>query len=152
MRQYDELQAMCAKNGYKFFDQGAYNLNIIAERTKACFDNGFTDRLHIAYRVGTKEKRVTTLLWTTCAGTLGLYGVFNPITTAGRNVKTGKVEVVKGVAVMKKGQYSGCYVFHDNYSNKYKYPYFEQVGPVQVYRDGKIDHIIDRDVKVKLRK
>jgi hypothetical protein len=128
-----ELKAICKEKGYAFFENGDYNLNIIAIRNDDLFDNRFTDTLYVAYKV----KGVWRLLvidWTTMPGTFG--GVFNPINVLG----------ITGTAVLKEGQYRGAYQFIDDANNVYVAPYFQQVKPVTVYRDGDRDEVFDRDM------
>ncbi len=127
------LKGICLAKGYAFFERGDYNLNIIAVRQDDLFDNRFTDKLYVAYKV----KGVWTLLeidWTTMPGTFG--GVFNPINVLG----------ITGTAVLKEGQYRGTYQFIDNIYNVYQAPYFAQVRPVTVFRDGDKDEVFDREM------
>lgn len=128
-----ELKAICLEKKYLFFERGDYNLNIIAVRNDDLFDNLFTDTLYVAYKV----RGVWQLLvidWTTMPGTFG--GVFEPITVFG----------ITGTAVIIEGQHRRAYQFIDNSNNVYTAPYFAQVLPVTVYRDGDRDEVFDRDM------
>lgn len=139
----DELRETIKSKGYNFFDN---SVNLIGERTSDNFTNKFTDYLHVAYHdYKCNQKQVVTIPQTTVAGTLGNGGALNPITTGGINVATGQQEVVKGVAILKEGQYSKTYQFIDSYVGWLYYPYFYQAAPVDVYRDGVINYTIDRD-------
>lgn len=128
-----ELRTICKEKGYAFFENGDYNLNIIAVRNDDLFDNRFTDTLYVAYKV----KGVWQLLvidWTTMPGTYG--GVYNPINVLG----------ITGTAVLKEAQYRGAYQFINDSNNVYGAPYFQQVRLVTVYRDGDKDENFDRDM------
>lgn len=143
MRSYEELKSTMERKGYAFFTN---SINLIGERTDDVFDNRFSDYLHIAYRDHLTGKRlVLTIPWTTLAGTLGKGGVLDPLTVGGMNVATGRWETITGVAVLKEGQYRRAYEFIDSYVGWLRYPYFQQVAPVDIHRDGNKDQIFDRN-------
>lgn len=130
-----EIEAICLSKKYAFFKVGDYNLNLVAVREDDFYDNRFTDKLYIAYKV----KGVWCLLvlpWTTMPGTRGKDTISQPITVLG----------ITGTAVLKEGQYRGTYQFIDNSSNVYGAPYFPQVKDVTVFRDGDKDFVFDRDI------
>lgn len=138
-----DLKDIVNSKGFTWFNNST---NLIAFRKKDYFDNKFSDKLFIAYHdYSSNEKKVLALDWTTLSGTLGKGGVFDPISAWGLNVKTGAWENVKGVAVLKEGQYLKSYKFVDSYTGFSKYPFFQQVAPVEVYRDGNKDIWIDCD-------
>jgi hypothetical protein len=62
------------------------------------------------------------------------------------------VDGVTGTAVIKPGQYPGAWEFHDTFDEFSKYPYFRQVGPVDYWRDGDkdlvIDHVQDQEDRI----
>ena len=143
-RTYEELAdtITSSKLNYKFFDKGAYNLNVIAERKDDVFDNAPSDVLHVAYRDEKLKPKVLTIKWTTMPGTVG--AVYTPITTGGINVKTGKWEVVTGVAALVEAQYLKTYKYVKNVDYWLKYSFLQQVKPVMVYRDSNRDNILNR--------
>lgn len=142
----EELRTIIKDKGYKFFDK---SVNLIGERTSDKFTNEFSDKLHIAYYDQNQNKNmVLTIPQTTKAGTLGEGGVYKPLTAGGLNVSTGQQEYIKGVAVLKEGQYQKTYQFIDSYVSQLYYPYFYQVAPVDVYRDNIINDYIDRNSPV----
>lgn len=139
----EKLREIIKGKGYNFFDN---SVNLIGERTNDDFTNTFTDFLHVAYHdYKQNQKRVLTIPQTTKAGTKGNGGALNPISTGGLNIKTNQWEYIKGVAVLKEGQYPKTYQFMDSYVGWLYYPYFYQAAPVDVYRDGIINYTIDRD-------
>ena len=127
----------CRKVGYVFFEQGDYNLNIHAIRTDDVFDNRFSDCLRILY----KEAGIWQVFeskWTTLAGTKGFGGEQSPLT--GAQTGTG----VSGVAVIVPNQYRRVYKFVDNYWQWLAYPFFQQVGNMQYWRDNDKNGIITK--------
>jgi hypothetical protein len=134
----NSLRATCQKLGYRFFEDGDYNLNLIAVREDDRFDNRFSDKLYIAYKVGGIWK-LETLEWTTLAGTLGFGGEQNPLTGA----QTGTD--LDGVAVMKEGQYRSAFKL---VRNGWSYPfikYIQQIREITYWRDNNRNGRIDRD-------
>ncbi len=132
-----QLKAICLKKGYAFFENGDYNLNMIAIRENDEFENTFSDTLHIAYKVNNVWELLTTK-WTTLAGTLGVGGEKNPLTAS--QTGTG----VSGTAVIVEGQYRSVYQFIDSYTGWLWYPYFNQIKPMKYYRDNDKDGKITR--------
>ncbi|MEB3214473.1 MAG: hypothetical protein VKL39_24205, partial [Leptolyngbyaceae bacterium] len=134
----NELKAVMAKKGYAFFEAGDYNLNIIAIRENDLFENTFSDKLLVPYKVN-GQWQILELNWTTIAGTLGRGGEKNPLT--GRETGTG----VDGVAVIVEGQYRRALQWK---SNGWRYPfvrYLHQIQPFNYYRDNNRDGKITRD-------
>jgi hypothetical protein len=117
------------KKGYAFFEAGDYNLNIIGVRNKQIFDNKFSDRLILLYKVNGIWRTLETA-WTTLAGTAGKGGEQNPLTA--QETGTG----VSGTAVIIPNQYRRVYKFVDNYFLWLSYPYFAQVNNMQYWRDN----------------
>lgn len=136
----ENLKKICQKKGYAFFENGDYNLNIIAVRENDNFENEFSDTLYVAYKVkGVWE--LYTSVWTTLAGTLGFGGEKNPLT--GQFTGTG----VDGVAVILEGQYRGAFRFENNLS-WLNFPYLRQVKPLKYLRDNDKNGLITRNGKV----
>lgn len=134
------LKNACQKLGYAFFENGDFNLNLIAVRENDVFENTFSDTLNIVY----KENGIWKLEkynWTTLAGTLGVGGEQNPLTAS--QTGTG----VSGTAVIVEGQYRGVFRFVDsnNYNTLWlQYPYFDQIKNMNYYRDNDKNGIISR--------
>jgi len=97
---YKSLENSIVKNDMKFFDKGEYNLNFAWIRNDLKADNHFADDLYIGYRENNVGK-VLNVKCTTIPGTKK--SLFNPIVVDG----------IKGTAVIKKGQYRGCWQFLD---------------------------------------
>jgi hypothetical protein len=114
------------RKGYKFFDKGDYNLNLIGIRNTTLYANSYDDILLNIYKVSGKwfweEFKITT--------DAGTHYLLNPI------VKH------KGTALVVPNQYSGLWEvgFHRN-----KYKALVQKGDVSVYRDNNRDKILDFD-------
>lgn len=111
------------KKGYIWNDAG----NLIGIRLDDTYTNGFTDigvitkgREFVAFPMSTKP---------------GIGKVLNPPTVAG----------VKGVAVMKEGQYIDLYQFNGPWWSGM--PFMLQTGPVVAYRDSDLNTTITRTVE-----
>jgi hypothetical protein len=114
--------------GFKVFLEGAYNLNIFGIRSANRVAGRFDDLLGCAYRESENGPLIVRY-WqaTTDPGT---YWLENPMRA-------------EGTAIYKPGQYRGAYEV--GYHNG-KYLALTQTGaPVQVYRDGDRDNILDLD-------
>lgn len=129
---YDVVKASYDAKGYRFFDDGAYNINIGFIRESDEFTNGLTDTGFIAYRDEKGEKRLFSAPATTKAGFSD--AIFKPKAVAG----------VVGVAVLVPGQYAGTWQFVDSYAGWLQYPYFQQIKDITVYRDFNGDKHIDK--------
>ncbi len=125
MRTYQDIQNAVTQKGYRFFDTGDYNLNIVLERTTDTLTNKFDDFLHVAYRVG-GDPRVLTIPATTKPGLNGSGAVLDPNP--------------KGTAILQPGQYVHTWKYLDTGEGNSHYPfdgeYFQQIAPVQVFRDA----------------
>jgi len=131
---YDKIKEAYSSKGYSFYDVGDYNLNIGFIRESDEFTNAFTDTFFIAYRE-MAIKRCYTAPATTKAGISK--ALLTPKVIAG----------MKGVAVVVPGQYSGAWQFVDSYTGWLKYPYFQQIKPIDIWRDPNGDTKIDKDQK-----
>lgn len=134
-RTYDEIVTAMQKLNYTFF-AGEKNLNFIWERTSDEITNKFTDFLHIAYQ-SQGENLVFTIPATTKPGIKG--SIDSPVTYEG----------VTGTAIIIPGQYHASWEFIDTPvppTGKH-YPldkeYFRQVKPVNYWRDGNKDLVVD---------
>lgn len=130
MLNYNMVKRVHAAKGYAFYDTGDFNLNIGFVRESNTFTDKLTDTFYIAYReLGVKRSFIAHA--TTKAGISP--ALLNPKVVAG----------MKGVAVVKPGQYRGCWRLVDSYLGWLKYPYLQQVKPITVYRDANADNTID---------
>lgn len=130
---YDKVKQIFDKKGYLFYDNGTFNLNIGFVRESDEFTNELTDTMFIAYRDEFLLRRCICLPATTKAGFSP--ALFNPKVVAG----------MRGVAVVKPNQYRGTWQFVDSYVDWLKYPYFQQIKPIDVYRDANGDKHIDKE-------
>lgn len=128
-RTYEELRNSLVRKGFKFF-LNELSLNFIWERTSDEITNKFTDFLHIPY-IEKGVKCIVTIPATTKPGIKG--STDSPVT----------VEGITGTAIIIPGQYEGAWEFRDTVKEFSKYPYFRQVGPVDYWRDGDKDLVVD---------
>jgi hypothetical protein len=126
-----QIKAIFQKKGYRFFQYGDFNINLVFVRESNEFTNKFTDTLYCIY----KEYGSWKVLQLPCSTKAGWWGgIFNPITVAGKT----------GTAVLVPNQYKGAYKFIDSYFGWLQYPYFHQIAPVKVWRDYDKDLQIDK--------
>ena len=124
----DQIKAVLARKGYKFFDSGSYNLNIIGVRMNKLKPDAFDDEIYFIYR--DEHARINVNCF--------------PITTeAGLDCLTTPVSS-KGTAILVPAQYSGMWELG---LHKGVYPALVQVRPVNVYRDNNRDDKFDFDPK-----
>jgi hypothetical protein len=131
------------KLGYIFFDEGDYNLNIIVIRENDFFENTFSDKLYVIYKVSGIWK-ILELPWTTLAGTLGFGGEQSPLTAA----QTGTGQ--DGVAIILEGQYRRALKW---IRNGWRYPfvkYLKQIKAFRYLRDNNRNYKIDRNLPVQV--
>lgn len=124
----DKIIKVCEAKGYKFFDSGEFNLNIIGVRSSVKTPNGFDDTIHFIF----KDKKGILVISSFPATTdPGLDYLKNPINP-------------NGTAILVPGQYPGMWQigFHQN-----KYEALVQAKPVKVYRDNDKDAEFDLDPK-----
>lgn len=118
----DVLRNTCKSLGYKFFENGDYNLNLIGIRAYPGTINKFDDLICLAYKVDGKWI-LDKLDATTDPGT---YYLLNPMQ-------------VKGTAILKEGQYPKAFVLG---LHKAK-PALVQNVPLPLYRDNNKDNVHD---------
>lgn len=129
MRTYEQIKAAVKAKNYVFFE-GDLNMNLIFERTNDLITNHFTDWLHLTYQEN-GENKVLSLPATTKPGLKG--SILEPVTVAG----------VTGTAIIIPGQYRGAWKWMDIYTGFSQYPYFQQIGLINYWRDGNKDMILD---------
>lgn len=122
-RRQDFKQVLESK-GYKYFQDGDMNLNIIGVRSPLK-GNEFNDAICVEY--WKKDNKYTYIA--PCTTDPGYKSLAHP-------------QNIKGCAILVPGQYRGCYKigFH-----KGQYEALVQCKPVKVYRDNNRDFFLDFD-------
>lgn len=118
-------QAVLSK-GYKWFENGDYNLNIVGIRnseTENQVTNKFDDCVTVSYKIG-GEWNFHCFKATTDPGTHWVENLLNK----------------NGVAILAPGQYRGS---HTIGLHQGKYEALRQKKPVKVYRDKNKDNVYD---------
>ncbi len=129
MKYKPEILKVLEKNGYKVFENGDFDLNIVAIRNKNTKANKFDDELLIAYK------------------NFGHWAVesFKVTTDPGTPYLKSKKMNKKGAAVLCEGQHLGAWSLA-----KHRGLYLslcQKRKPVPVYRDKNKDNTINRDKK-----
>lgn len=116
--QIDYFRHLFQTLNYKFFEEGSYNLNLIAIRHQES-DNTFNDIMYVVFKDYQMRWKVYQFTITTKAGA---YYLLNPMNS-------------DGTAIVVPGQYSKAYKLgiHKNY------PALVQSAPIRVYRDKNKD-------------
>ena len=115
--------------GYKVFESGAYNVNIIGVRSVDHKANSFDDVIHCVYK--DDDGAWVHKSWA-CTTEPGNYWLENPTN-------------VNGTAILVPGQYRGVWKI-DKHQGKYD-ALCQRNGKVKTYRDSNKDDIIDCDVE-----
>jgi len=122
----NRVQQIVEKKGYKFFEKGDYNLNIIGIRSEVSISNSFDDTLLCIFKKNNEwifnEYRITT--------DAGRYWLQNPMNN-------------KGTALLVPNQYRGVYGLR-KHNGDYE-ALCQSWGDVEVYRDNDRDMILDFD-------
>ena len=117
-----QIETAVKAKGYKWFENGDYNLNIVGVRngeTGTEVTNKFDDFLTLSYKVDGE--------WN--------YHCFDATTEPGKHWVE-NIMREEGVAVLKENQYRGS---HKIGLHQGKYEALRQQKPVQVYRDNDLD-------------
>jgi hypothetical protein len=117
-----QIETAVKAKGYKWFENGDYNLNIVGVRngeTGTEVTNKFDDFLTLSYKVNGE--------WN--------YHCFDATTDPGKHWVE-NIMREEGVAVLKENQYRGS---HKIGLHQGKYEALRQQKPVQVYRDNDLD-------------
>jgi len=118
----DSIESM----GYKFFNEGSYNLNIIGVRTNEDKVNDkFSDTMYVVYKDDKGNHIVKAYIITTYAGAHYFKYPMNP----------------NGTAILKSGQYRGAYKIG---KHRGKYSALVQAKVLPVYRDNNFDLVYDK--------
>lgn len=120
---YASVRAALERQGYAFFDQGDYNLNLIGVRAASRRPGPFDDRLLVAFRQA-GQPTVFAMALTTDPGASYLRAPIN----------------ADGAAILKPGQYRGMWEIGLHRS---KYTALVQRGVCTVYRDTNRDDTLD---------
>tara|TARA_Y100001937_G_C6972766_1_gene264082 strand:- start:3 stop:629 length:627 start_codon:yes stop_codon:yes gene_type:complete len=122
------LEQAVKSKGYKWFNTGDYNLNIVGIRnsdTKNKVTNAFDDTITVSYKIGRKWQ----------------YHEFDCTTDPGTHWVENILKA-SGVAILKPGQYRGS---HKIGLHQGKYEALRQMKPVHVYRDKNKDGVYDKN-------
>ena len=127
----DQIEETVLSKGYKWFDGGNYDVNIVGVRnssTEGRVTNHYDDCITISYKINNKWKfhcwKATT--------DPGLYWINHPMSK-------------KGCAILVPDQYRGVYKIDGHGKTRYK-ALCQRAGRVRVYRDGNKDDSYDYDV------
>ena len=122
----EQIETAVKAKGYKWFENGDYNLNIVGVRNAETLNevtNKFDDHLTLSYKVDGE--------WN--------YHCFDCTTDPGKHWVE-NVLSEKGVAILKEDQYRGS---HKIRLHQGKYEALGQQKPVTVYRDNNKDGTYD---------
>ena len=122
----EQIEAAVKAKGYKWFENGDYNLNIVGVRNAETLNevtNKFDDHLTLSYKVDGE--------WN--------YHCFDATTDPGKHWVENVLNE-SGVAILKENQYRGS---HKIGLHQGKYEALRQQKPVQVYRDNNLDECYD---------
>ena len=115
--------------GYKVFESGSYNVNIIGGRSTDHKANSFDDVIHCVFK--DEDGEWVHKSWA-CTTEPGNYWLENPTN-------------VNGTAILVPGQYRGVWKI-DKHQGKYD-ALCQRNGKVKTYRDSNKDDIVDCDVE-----
>ena len=121
----EQIKEAVVRKGYRYFESGDYNVNIIGVRnsdTKDKVTNRFDDTITLAFKIDDKWQ----YLEMDCTTDPGTHWVENCMLPD------------KGVAILKEGQYRGS---HKIRKHQGRYEALGQCRPVTVYRDNNRDDL-----------
>ncbi|WP_226648135.1 hypothetical protein [Microbulbifer variabilis] len=125
---YGNLQTAMLRKGYRFFDNGDYNLNLIGIRSADRNANTFNDRLAVAWRF----EGIPHCLVFAATTDPGTFWRENPAN-------------IDGTAILVPGQYSGVWQLG---LHRGQYRALVQRRPARVYRDNNRDTVLDVDAPI----
>ena len=120
----DNVRSVMEKKGYRFFESGIYNLNIVGVRRSTVEINKFDDYLLLIYKTSPSNWVIKTYPITTDPGTYWLLNPTNP----------------KGTAILIPDQYRSTWKIAKHQG---KYEALCQRKPVKVWRDDNRDRVLD---------
>ena len=121
-----QIETAIKAKGYKWFENGDYNLNIVGVRNGETLNevtNKFDDFMTLSYKVDGEWQ----------------YHCFDCTTDPGKHWVENIMREA-GVAILKENQYRGS---HKIGLHQGKYEALRQQKPVQVYRDNNLDECYD---------
>lgn len=127
----ERIVALMESKGFEVFEDGDYNLNIVALRSVEQDESGeavldvFNDMLVVFYKI----KGVWQAFYYKCTTVPGKYYFEHPMMKD------------FGTAILVPGQYRGAYILGQHYGK----PAMQQVGKVKLYRDKNMDDVMDLD-------
>jgi len=119
----DHIKRALETKGYKFFESGDYNVNIVGVRnslTKNKVTNAFDDLMTLSYKINGEWQ----------------YHEFDCTTDPGTHYMDSPILKSKGTAILKPGQYSKS---HKIRKHQGRYEALGQQNNVTVYRDNNRD-------------
>ena len=122
----EQIETAVKAKGYKWFENGDYNLNIVGVRNSETLEevtNKFDDCMTVSYKVDGE--------WN--------FQCFGCTTDPGK-YWTENLMNEDGVAILKENQYRSTYQIG---LHQGKYEALKQVKPVEVYRDDNLDNCYD---------
>lgn len=123
----EQIQKAVESKGYKWFNGGNYDVNIVGVRSIGNkVTNKFDDYLTISYKVDGVQ----------------YFYCWNATTDPGAYYMQKKLLSAKGCARLKPGQYRGS---HHIGLHQGKYEALTQIKPLVVYRDKNLDSIYDEN-------
>lgn len=120
---FEQLQTAVERCGFRWFNRGDYNINIVGVRSHDARSNRFNDYLCVAFYM---------------AGEPHLY-CFEATTDPGVYWRKNPMHI-DGSAIVKPGQYPSLWQLG---LHQGKYRALVQRGPVTVYRDNNRDTVVD---------
>jgi len=117
---YKRMQSVFRQKGFKFFNKGEYNLNIVGVRSHDTASNRFVDSLYVLYLVKGEQNAICFPITTVP----GKYYLENPM-------------VEEGTAIVKPGQYPSLWKIGQHKG----YDALVQRRMITVYRDKDADNI-----------
>ena len=121
-----QIETAVKAKGYKWFENGDYNLNIVGVRNAETL-NEVTNKFDDCLTVSFKKEGMWNMHCFPCTTDPGRHWVENLLNE-------------DGVAILKEGQYRGS---HQIGLHQGKYEALRQVKPVKVYRDNNLDNCYD---------
>ena len=126
----DQIQEAVKSKGYKWFETGDYNFNLVGVRSPdkdGKITNKYDDYITLSYKINGEWKFHC---WPATTQP-GLYWINHPMNR-------------RGCAILVPDQYRGVYKIDGHGKTRYK-ALCQRAGKVRVYRDGNKDDIYDYD-------
>jgi len=123
----EQVENAVKSKGYRWFEKGDYNLNIVGIRNSSFDDkitNKFDDLITVSYKVNNK--------W--------LFKAYNATTDPGKYYSENLLNK-NGVAILVPDQYLGSHKIGPH--GRSRYTALRQAKPLRVYRDKNKDQIFD---------